>query len=72
MKNQYRGRDCLKREAWTVCRFKGGGWGLGKKEGVVFFRGGGVDNPMHTMVYNESLYCCNSFMLEQISYLGKF
>ena len=27
---------------------------------------------MHTMVYNESLYYCNSFMLEQISYLGKF
>ena len=27
---------------------------------------------MHTMVYNEKLYYCNSFMLEQISYLGKF
>ena len=27
--------DCLKRGAWTVCRFKGGG--LGKKEG-----GGGI------------------------------
>ena len=22
-KNQYRGGDCLKRGAWTVCRFKG-------------------------------------------------
>ena len=32
----------------------------------------GLDTPMHTMVYNESLYYCNSFMLEQISYLGKF
>ena len=27
---------------------------------------------MHTMVYNESLYYCNSFMLKQISNLGKF
>ena len=34
MKNQYRGEDCLKRGAWTVCQFKEGG--LGKKEGVVF------------------------------------
>ena len=25
-----------------------------------------------SVVYNESLYYCNSFMLEQISYLGKF
>ena len=33
---------------------------------------GEVDNPMHTTVCNESLYYCNSFMLEQISYLGKF
>ena len=24
--NQYRGWDCLKREAWTVYRFKGGSW----------------------------------------------
>ena len=24
------------------------------------------------MVYNESLYYCNCYMLEQISYLGKF
>ena len=34
MKNQYRGEDCLKRGAWTVCQFKeGGGGGLGKKGG---------------------------------------
>ena len=25
-----------------------------------------------SLVYNESLYYCNSYMLEQISYLGKF
>ena len=31
------GVDCLKRGAWIVCRFKRG---LGKKEGVVFLRGG--------------------------------
>ena len=24
MKNQYRGGDCLKRRAWTVCQFQGG------------------------------------------------
>ena len=29
--------DCLKRGAWTVCRFKGEL--LGKKERVVFLRG---------------------------------
>ena len=39
MKNQYREGDCLKRGAWTVCQFKGG---LGKKEGVVLVRGGGL------------------------------
>ena len=39
--------DCLKRGAWTVCRFKGGGGGLARKRGVVFLRG--VDTPMHTM-----------------------
>ena len=38
----YRG-DCLKRGAWKVCRFKGGG-GLSKKEG-----GRRVDTPMHKM-----------------------
>ena len=41
--NQYRGEDCLKRGAWTVCRFKGG---LGKKEG-------GLDTPVHTMHFHE-------------------
>ena len=29
-KNQYIGGDCLKREAWTICRFKRR---LSKKEG---------------------------------------
>ena len=36
MKNQYRGRNCLKRGAWTVFRFKG--WGMASKRGVVFLR----------------------------------
>ena len=34
-KNQYRGGDCLKKGAWTVCRFKGRG-SLARKKGVVF------------------------------------
>ena len=37
MKNQYMGRNCLKvgggGGAWTVCRFKEVGGGLGIKEG---------------------------------------
>ena len=38
---QYIGGNCLKRMgAWTVLRFKGGGGDLGKKERVVFLRGG--------------------------------
>ena len=36
--------NCLKREAWRVCRFKGSGRGGGKKEG-------GVDTPMHTYAF---------------------
>ena len=43
-KKQYRGRDCLKRWAWTVCQFKGR---LRKKEGVVSLRG--CDTTMRTM-----------------------
>ena len=40
-KNQYIGRNCLIRGAWTVCRFKGGGGeGLGKKEGGSVFEVG--------------------------------
>ena len=39
MKNQYIGGYCIKRGAWTVCRFKRGeGGGLR-----------GVDTPMYTM-----------------------
>ena len=36
----------LKKGAWIVCRSK---TGLGKKEGVMFLRGRGVETPMHTM-----------------------
>ena len=38
MKNQYIGGIAKKVGAGTVCRFK---MGLGKKEGVVFLKGGG-------------------------------
>ena len=37
--------DCLKRRAWKVCKFKGGG--LARKREIVFLRG--CDTPMHTM-----------------------
>ena len=43
-KNQYIEGNCLKRGAWTVCRFK---WGLAKKSRVGFLRG--VDIPMQIM-----------------------
>ena len=33
MKNQYIGGNCLKKGAWTVCRFKGGGGAGGKRGG---------------------------------------
>ena len=39
----YRG-DCLKKGAWTVCRFQGG---LARKRGV-FVRGRVVDTPVYT------------------------
>ena len=45
----YRG-DCLKRWAWTVCRFKGRAWR--KREGGVFEgggRGGGRYPNAHTL-----------------------
>ena len=37
MKNQYRGSDCLKRGAWTVCQFKVGAW---QERGGSVFEGG--------------------------------
>ena len=43
---QYIGGNCLKREAWTVCRFKGS---LVKKRGWIFL-GGRWGAPMHTMI----------------------
>ena len=58
-KNQYRGGDCLKRGAWTVCRFKGG---FGKKEGGGVFEGERVvDTSMHTMrcMETRSPQSCN-------------
>ena len=46
LKNKYIGGDGLKKEAWTVCRFKGEG-SLVRKRGGVFQWG--VDTPMHNM-----------------------
>ena len=45
-KKQYLGENCLKRQVWTVWRFKGGDGGLGKIGGAFEER---VDTPMHTM-----------------------
>ena len=45
-------RNCLKRGAWTVCRFK---WGLVKKEGVGFFEGGGGLIPWCTLCFLDKL-----------------
>ena len=50
-KKQYIRGELLIKGAWTVCRFKRG---LGKKEGVMFFRGG-VETPMHTMSWRRLL-----------------
>ena len=44
-KNQL--RNCLKMEAWTVCRFKGRGQEI---EGWCL--GGVVNTPMHTMYHD--------------------
>ena len=48
MKNQYIGGDCIGEGGW-LGQFVGLRGGLGKKEGVVFLRGG-VDTPMLTMI----------------------
>ena len=51
-KNQYIG-GCLKRGAWTVCRFKGEGEGEGawqeRRVGFFLREIRGVDTPMDTM-----------------------
>lgn len=45
----YREGDFLKRGAWTVCRFKGGG-GLARKREVMFLRGGLVSFTFISLV----------------------
>ena len=51
--------NCLKRGAWTVCRFKRG---LGKKKGVVFVCEG-VDTPMHTIAcLSQSTFYVSAIM----------
>ena len=52
--------------AWTFCRFKGSRLGhfvdlrggLGKYEGVMFLRGRGFDNPMHSVMKSHSSHRC--------------
>ena len=66
MKNQYRGGNCLKRGAWTVCRFKGG---LARKGGV--FEGGWYPNVhyecgftlklVHDMITNNQMHHTDKF-----------
>ena len=51
-KKQYRGGDCLKRGAWTVCQYIRGG--LGKKEGGGVFEGWLIP-PMRTMRVGQNL-----------------
>ena len=43
-KNQYRGRNHLKKGAWMFLRFKG--WGAWHERGAWCFWGG-IDTPMH-------------------------
>ena len=55
--------DCLKRGAWTVCRFKWGGGGC-------FLTGGYT--PMHTMTKFYDLKCEKPFEDQVKSYLYVF
>ena len=48
--NQYIGENCLKRGAWSVCRFKGG---LAKKREVVFLRGSWYLNAQYESTVKE-------------------
>ena len=53
-KTIYRG-NCLKREAWSVCKFKGGG--LAKKEVDGVFEGGGGGGYPNAYYGNIFLVC---------------
>ena len=48
-KNQYIEGNCQKMGAWIVCRFKAGSAKKKKKNGVVFYKEGLINIPMHTM-----------------------
>ena len=57
-KNQYRRGDCLKRQAWTVYRFKGGGaW---HKRGSGVFEGGSI--PQCT-IWSVMKFCIIAILL---------
>ena len=51
-KNQYRGGDCLKRGAWTVCRFE---VGLARKRGWCFWGGGWYTNANYDQSAQKTL-----------------
>ena len=53
-KNQYRGGDCLKREALTVFQFIVAGGRSWQERGGGIFEREGVDTPMHAMTRADS------------------
>ena len=62
-KKQCLGVNRLKRVAWIVCRFKRR---LGKKEGVMFLRGGGWDPNVHYEL--EEPFYWNKYPNNNINY----
>ena len=61
--NQYTGGGCLKRGAWSVCRFKKG---LGKKRGDGVFEGGGDWYPNAHYGYSIIELLCYFDMVEKV------
>ena len=61
MKNQYIGGDCLKRGAWTVCRFKRGLARKQKGRGGIFE---GELIPLYTLCYKISPNCLSSLYIK--------
>ena len=66
-KNNIAGRDCLKRGAWTVCRFKGG---LGKNEGGGVFEEGLI--PQCALWEWYKIWRETYFLFQKWQELGEF